>query len=82
MVGAPYCPFRTVFGLTKERPVTGADDNTAPDWVVGDGHHVQLRAERGGAGAGRIYTITITVTDGAGNETTATAVVSVPHDSR
>ncbi|MCL6570536.1 MAG: DUF5011 domain-containing protein [Bacillus sp. (in: Bacteria)] len=39
-----------------------------------------LRSERSGEGTGRIYTITYTATDLAGNQTTATAVVEVPHD--
>ncbi|MCJ8014215.1 discoidin domain-containing protein [Paenibacillus sp. KQZ6P-2] len=39
-----------------------------------------LRAERSGEGTGRIYTITYTATDKAGNQTVATATVSVPHD--
>ncbi|MCJ8014490.1 discoidin domain-containing protein [Paenibacillus sp. KQZ6P-2] len=40
----------------------------------------QLRAERLGQGSGRIYTITYTVTDKAGNTAVATATVTVPHD--
>jgi hypothetical protein len=39
-----------------------------------------LRAERAGSGTGRIYTITYSVTDNAGNKTNASATVTVPHD--
>jgi hypothetical protein len=39
-----------------------------------------LRAKRAGSGSGRVYTITYTATDKAGNKTFATATVSVPHD--
>jgi hypothetical protein len=39
-----------------------------------------LRAQRAGSGSGRVYTITYTATDKAGNKTSATATVSVPHD--
>lgn len=39
-----------------------------------------LRSERSGEGTGRVYTITYTVTDNAGNQTTATVIVEVPHD--
>jgi len=37
-----------------------------------------LRAERSGAGAGRVYTVTYVATDGAGNSIAASATVSVP----
>lgn len=40
----------------------------------------QLRSERSGEGTGRVYTITYTVTDKAGNQTTIVAWVEVPHD--
>ncbi|MGO4497289.1 hypothetical protein AB4114_15495 [Paenibacillus sp. 2RAB27] len=39
-----------------------------------------LRAERNGGGSGRVYTITYTATDLAGNRTIQTAIVKVPHD--
>ncbi|NIK78717.1 endo-alpha-N-acetylgalactosaminidase [Paenibacillus castaneae] len=39
-----------------------------------------LRATRAGKGTGRVYTITYTITDHAGNQTVATATVTVPHD--
>lgn len=42
----------------------------------------QLRAERSGNGVGRVYTITYTATDVAGNKTTATANVTVPVNNR
>lgn len=39
-----------------------------------------LRGERSGKGDGRTYTVTYTVTDQAGNATTQTAMVYVPHN--
>ena len=51
------------------------------DWEVIDGAHVKLRAERDGTGTGRIYTITITATDAAGNTTSTPITVLVPHDN-
>ena len=65
--------------VTSSEPVNGTGDgDTAPDWEVVDAHHVRLRAERSGAGAGRVYTVTITCTDVAGHATTRAVTVSVP----
>jgi hypothetical protein len=48
-----------------------------PDAVV-DGDTVLLRRERSGGGDGRIYTITVTVTDDCGNQGSCQATVGVP----
>ncbi|MDF2962819.1 MAG: hypothetical protein K0S39_4554 [Paenibacillus sp.] len=40
-----------------------------------------LRAKRAGSASGRVYTITYSVTDKAGNESSAKATVLVPHDN-
>jgi len=42
---------------------------------------VELRAERsGGSDSGRVYRLTVTARDLAGNEVTGTATCTVPHD--
>ncbi len=46
------------------------------------GFTIQLRAERLGAGTGRVYTLNATATDLAGNIATSTAQCAVPHDQR
>lgn len=57
------------------------DGNTESDIVVEDGK-IYLRAERSGLGNDRIYTITYRARDAAGNITTASAIVTVPHDQK
>jgi hypothetical protein len=67
--------------VTSNEPIDGTGDgDTSPDWEVVDAHHVRLRAERAGVGDGRIYTITITCTDDAGNSTSTSVTVSVPRN--
>ncbi len=39
-----------------------------------------LRAECGGKGSSRVYTITYAAEDGSGNTSEATATVTVPHN--
>jgi len=68
--------------------VTGASNEPSdpknPDIVIsGSGvgpRVVQLRASRLGTGDGRVYTITATATDRAGNTASSVATCTVPHD--
>ncbi len=60
--------------VTSNQPVNG--DGTAPDWVVIDPFHVQLRAER--SEFTRIYTLTVSATDSAGASSNASVNVQVP----
>jgi hypothetical protein len=74
-------PTTTTLSVASNEPVNGTGDgDTAPDWIVLDPHHVQLRAERAGEGGGRTYTITITATDSRGKVTTQDVTVTVPHN--
>jgi uncharacterized protein len=72
-------PVTVNLSVSSNEPVNGlGDGDTAPDWIIVDTHHVQLRAERSGIGTGRVYTITITATDSRGNVSTQTVTVTVP----
>jgi hypothetical protein len=69
----------TISSISSNEPVNGlGDGDTAPDGQLVDAHHVKLRAERGGNGTGRIYTITITCTDSGGHTTSKNVTVTVP----
>jgi hypothetical protein len=62
-----------------EDNLSGADGSTLNDIVIApDCKSVQLRAERDGNLNGRVYTITLKVTDSFGNTATATVKISVP----
>jgi hypothetical protein len=66
--------------VTSNQPQFGCDaDDVGPDWVVSGGS-IQLRAERCDSGGGRVYTVTYTLTDEAGNSSQVSATVSVPHN--
>lgn len=52
---------------------------SAPDWKIQGDHRAWVRAERSGGGTGRIYTIWIVAADQAGNTSTASVEVTVPH---
>ena len=65
---------------TVELVAVESDEPAAGDVEVVDLRHVRLRAERAGHGDGRTYTLTYRATDRAGNATTASVTVTVPHD--
>jgi hypothetical protein len=76
-------PVTCALSVSSNEPIDGlGDGDTAPDWEVVDAHHVRLRAERSGTANGRVYSITITCSDGTGNTTVKRVTVSVPHDQR
>ena len=70
-----------ITSVSSDEPDNGVGDgNTTNDIVIAsDCKSVQLRSERIGNGNGRVYTINFKVTDAAGNVSTATAKVTVPH---
>jgi endo-1,4-beta-xylanase len=71
---------KPVITISSNESVDGTGDgDTSPDWEVIDVNHVLLRAERAGNGSGRIYTITLTVTDSAGSSSSSSVIVRVPH---
>lgn len=58
---------------------TGPCDES-PDWIVINDHQLKLRAEVSDKGNGRIYLVTISSSDAAGNTAMRKVVVLVPHD--
>ncbi len=78
---APVCRITSI--SSNEAADSTSDGHTEVDWEVTGSLTARLRAERGGNGTGRIYTISVVCTDGAGNESApATATVQVPRDRR
>ncbi|HMD36940.1 MAG TPA: DNA/RNA non-specific endonuclease, partial [Vicinamibacterales bacterium] len=69
---APVC---SVTGISSNEPQIG-------DSAVIGRLTVSLRADRNGNGNGRIYTIGVRCVDASGNASTATTIVTVPHDQR
>ena len=73
--------------ITSNEPDNGLGDGDTANDIQGaefgtNDIDFQLRAERSGTGKGRVYTITYTATDYAGNVTVATATVTVPHSQK
>ncbi|KRF43634.1 hypothetical protein ASG93_01550 [Paenibacillus sp. Soil787] len=73
--------------ITSNEPDNGLGDgdtvNDIQDAAIGTyDTSFSLRAERSGKGSGRIYTITYTATDLAGNSTTASTQVIVPNSQK
>lgn len=71
----------TVTVTSNEPQLPGPSDSVVTPDGSG-GFVVQLRAQRRGAGAGRVYTIAVTARDLAGNVAHATSTCTVPHDAR
>jgi sugar lactone lactonase YvrE len=67
----------TVTGTSNEPP--GASQISIMPNGAG-GYDISLQADRLGTGTGRVYTLTATATDLAGNVATATSTCVVPHD--
>jgi hypothetical protein len=71
---------------STEDPVKDGSGNTIPDMLgplvyqATGTIYVKLRAERAGKGPGRTYTITITATDAAMNESVTEVIIEAPHD--
>lgn len=75
---APFCK---VISVSSNEPDNGlGDGDTVPDWEIIDAATVNLRAERAGNGAGRVYTLTVECADPAGDSATEYVTVTVPHD--
>jgi hypothetical protein len=49
-------------------------------WQITGPLTLSLMADRAGNGNGRIYTVSVSCTDAAGNSKSATTTVTVPHD--
>ncbi|NOU85370.1 hypothetical protein GC102_06195 [Paenibacillus sp. LMG 31460] len=64
--------------ITSNEPDSGQGDIEAN--ISTPATTFQLRAERLGNGTGRIYTITYTIIDQAGNQSTSISTVRVPHN--
>jgi hypothetical protein len=57
-----------------------SNEPTKPGDIVVSGGVVRVVADRAGSGNGRVYTVTATATDRAGNVQVATGTCRVPHD--
>lgn len=78
-------PTIELVGVESNEPDDGRGDGHTTDDIQGAeigtlDTSVLLRAERGGGGTGRIYTITYRATDEAGNSSEQSVSVTVPHD--
>jgi hypothetical protein len=68
-----------IVSVTSNESVNArGDGNTSPDWTVTGDLTLELRAERSGTGDGRVYTITVEVTDTSENKSQKAATVTVP----
>jgi hypothetical protein len=82
--GCDPSPAVRLVSVTSSEPDDGAGDGATLADIQGadlgtDDRTFQLRAERQGGGAGRVYTVTYQARDAHGNVATAQATVRVPH---
>jgi hypothetical protein len=72
-------PIVRLVSITSNEPDNGlGDGDTAGDIEIRSDGKIFLRAERSGGGNGRVYTLTYSATDSAGNITYSTTQVKVP----
>jgi hypothetical protein len=76
-ISVPVCAVTTI---VSSEPTTSRGRNAGPDWLITGPLSVELRATRTGNGPGRVYTLTISCEDEAGNSTTGVVTATVPHD--
>ncbi len=74
----------TLVSVTSNEPDNGPGDGNTTNDIQGFALNTpdtvgQLRAERSGGGAGRVYTLTYATVDQARNRSTCSATVTVPH---
>lgn len=70
-----------VSSVTSSEPEDGlGDGDTGPDWSIGEGLTLTLRAERAAGGLGRTYSIVVVCVDTAGRTVSKTVTLSVPHE--
>jgi hypothetical protein len=73
-------PSVVLVSITSNEPGASSDIQGAS--IGTDDRSFLLRAERLGAGSGRVYTVTYRAMDASGNMTFSSAQVLVPHDQR
>lgn len=67
-------------GCGSTQCTVSVTSSEAPEFEVLDATHIRLMSWRTGTGTGRVYTITTTCTDDAGNTTSSSTTVTVPHN--
>ena len=71
-------PVTTVLTVTSNETDRRRGDEK--DWIIVNNNLVQLRAEKGKSPKDRVYTITVTATDAAGNSTSSSINIGVQKD--
>ena len=67
--------------VMSNEPVSGlSGGDKFPDWEILSHYHLRLRGERSPSGGGRIYTITISARDSAGNAAERYLYIEVPRN--